>query len=135
MPSTAVKALGEIALRVNDLPGMRAFYSETFGLELMGDHSEHHAFFKIAEGYAEHTAVLALFHRDVEVSAERTTVDHIAFTIDLTDYETEKERLESLGLEVPDSRARLGSMAIALRRRPRRQYRGARLFRSKHRKG
>ena len=99
MPRTAVKALGEIALRVNDLPAMRRFYTETFGLEEIGTF-EHIAFFKLADGYAGHTAILALFDRDVEVDARRGTVDHIAFTISLEDYDSEKERLEALGMEV-----------------------------------
>jgi catechol 2,3-dioxygenase-like lactoylglutathione lyase family enzyme len=99
MPRTAVKALGEIALRVNDLPAMRRFYTETFGLEEIGTF-EHIAFFKLADGYAGHTAILALFDRDVEVDARRGTVDHIAFTISLGDYDSEKERLEALGMEV-----------------------------------
>ena len=30
----------------------------------------------------------------------RTTVDHIAFTIDLANYDSEKERLEAAGLQV-----------------------------------
>ena len=43
---------------------------------------------------------LALFDRSVSVSADLTTIDHIAFTIDLDDYESERRRLEGLGLEV-----------------------------------
>jgi len=52
-----------------------------------------------------HTQNLALFDRKVqaeggEVSAAHTTVDHIAFTIESSDYEAEKQRLEGLGLAV-----------------------------------
>ena len=96
---TAVRALGEIALRVNDLNGMRKFYAETFGLEEIGDFG-HIAFFKIADGHGGHTAVLALFKRDVTVSSEKGTVDHIAFTIDRESYDSEKQRLVALGLDV-----------------------------------
>ena len=53
---TAVKALGEIALRVNDLEKMRKFYADTFGLEEIGEFG-HIAFFKIADGYSGHTAI------------------------------------------------------------------------------
>ena len=33
--NTAVRALGEIALRVHDLDAMQAFYEKVLGLELM----------------------------------------------------------------------------------------------------
>ena len=96
---TAVRALGEIALRVNDLAAMRAYYAETFGLEEIGG-TDQMAFFKLADGYAGHSAILALFDRGVAVDASVSTVDHFAFTIELADYAAEKARLEGLGLEV-----------------------------------
>lgn len=100
----AIKALGEIALRVNDLDAMQRFYSDVIGLELMR-RFPHAAFFKIAEGYAGHTQILALFDRSQQpgyqgVEAAKTSVDHIAFTMALADYEGEKQRLERLGLQV-----------------------------------
>ena len=96
---TAVRALGEVALRVNHLDRMQTFYSDVIGLELMR-RFEHAAFFRIADGYAGHTAVLALFDRNVPVEQERGTVDHLAFTIALADNEPEKQRLAALGLAV-----------------------------------
>jgi catechol-2,3-dioxygenase len=60
--ATAVRALGEVALRVNDLDRSQAFYADVIGLELMR-RFEHSAFFRIADGYAGHTAILALFDR------------------------------------------------------------------------
>lgn len=96
---SAVKALGEVALRVNDLPRMKAFYQTLLGLEIIGE-SPSSVFFKIAPGYAGHTQVFVLFARGVEVSAAHTTVDHIAFTIALEDYEAERVRLAGLGLSV-----------------------------------
>ena len=103
MPS-AIRALGEVALRVNDLDAMQAFYQDVLGLELMR-RAETFAFFRLAEGFAGHTQVLALFdragqHPDVPVSASGSTVDHLAFTIAREDYEAEKRRLEGHGLEV-----------------------------------
>ena len=97
--ATAVHALGEVALRVNRLDQMQAFYSDVIGLELMR-RFEHAAFFRIAEGYAGHTTVLALFDRNSPVERERSAVDHLAFTIALVDYEPERRRLEALGLAV-----------------------------------
>ena len=64
--------MGEIALRVNNLPQMSRFYQD----------------------------VLGLFDRSVPVGPEHTTVDHLAFTISLVDYDLERRRLEGLGLKV-----------------------------------
>lgn len=60
-----VRALGEIAIRCADLDDMAAFYRDIIGLEhLGGDHRDGIIFFKIAEGFGGHTAILALFHYD-----------------------------------------------------------------------
>jgi catechol-2,3-dioxygenase len=95
----AIKGLGEIALRVNDLVAMKRFYMDVLGLEVLGEFPGA-VLLKVAEGYHGHTQVIGLFDRSVSVGSERTTVDHIAFTIGLEDYETEKQRLEGLGLKV-----------------------------------
>jgi len=99
-----IKALGEIALRVNDLDAMQAFYQNVIGLELMRRFPDA-AFFKIAEGYGGHTQILALFDRSNEsgytgLSAAKTTVDHLAFTIAREDFEPERTRLEALGCKL-----------------------------------
>ena len=99
--------LGEIALRVVNLEKMQQFYEEVIGLELM-KRFPHAAFFKIAEGLAGHTQILALFDRKAEpdyagLDSAKTTVDHIAFAIALEDFENEKVRLEELGMVVRTS--------------------------------
>ena len=78
---------------------MREFYERVVGLELMRQFPGI-AFFRLGEGYGGHTTILALFDRDTAVGRERTTLDHFAFTIDIEDYETERKRLETAGLEV-----------------------------------
>ena len=104
MQQRAIRALGEIALRVKDLDSMQRFYEEVIGLELMRKFP-HAVFFKIAEGYGGHTQILALFDRTQDtgyqgVESEKSTVDHFAFTIPLTEFDGEKRRLEQLGLNV-----------------------------------
>ena len=84
---TAVRGLGEIAFRVNDLDAMQKFYAEVIGLPLM-NRVQNCAFFKIADGYGGHTQVLALFDRSqtpatVGTDAGTSTIDHIAFEIPL----------------------------------------------------
>ena len=99
-----IQGLGEIALRVDDLDAMQAFYERAIGLELLRRFPQS-AFFRLAAGVGGHTQVLALFDRRADpdyagLSAARTTLDHLAFGIPLAAYEAEKARLEGLGLRV-----------------------------------
>jgi len=60
-----VRALGEIAIRCQDVPKMAAFYRDIIGLtDIPGDYRESIAFLKIADGFAGHTTILALFSAD-----------------------------------------------------------------------
>ena len=66
---------------------------------------EKSAFFRLADGVDGHTQILALFDRSGDsasggVGSKESSLDHIAFTISSGDYDTEKERLERLGLAV-----------------------------------
>ena len=79
--SSAIRTLGEVALRVNDLQRMRQFYQDALGLEALGEFPTA-VLLRVAEDYGGHTQALALFDRSVSVSSELTTIDHIAFTID-----------------------------------------------------
>jgi catechol 2,3-dioxygenase-like lactoylglutathione lyase family enzyme len=57
-----VQGLGEIAIRCVDFDAMAAFYRDVIGLEIMSLNAESGiAFFKISNGVAGHTNVLALF--------------------------------------------------------------------------
>ena len=107
-----VKGLGEVALRVNDLNKMGDFYEKTIGLEVM-KRFRTAVFFRIADGVGGHPQVLVLFDRSEKpngpathrttpegVSQERSTLDHVAFEIELSAYESEIVRLERLGLAV-----------------------------------
>jgi catechol 2,3-dioxygenase-like lactoylglutathione lyase family enzyme len=101
---TAICGLGEIALRVENLDAMQKFYADVIGLPLMS-RFQNSAFFKIADGDAGHTQVLALFDRAESpgyrgTDAATSTIDHIAFEIILADFEREKKRLEGVGLRV-----------------------------------
>jgi catechol 2,3-dioxygenase-like lactoylglutathione lyase family enzyme len=100
----SIRGLGEVALRVTDLDRMQAFYQDVIGLELLR-RFERAAFFRLAEGFGGHTQVLALFDRTTDPSfaglnSATTTVDHLAFEIELADYEPERQRLTECGLAV-----------------------------------
>jgi catechol-2,3-dioxygenase len=69
--ATAVWALGEVALRVNDLYKSQAFYADVIGLELMR-RFEHAAFFRIADGYSVGTRPCWRSSRAKPPSSRRT---------------------------------------------------------------
>jgi len=99
-----IRGLGEVALRVSDLDAMQAFYQDVIGLELLR-RFEKAAFFRLAEGFGGHTQVLALFDRSADrgfvgLNPATTTVDHLAFEIELADFGRERQRLAELGMAV-----------------------------------
>jgi catechol 2,3-dioxygenase-like lactoylglutathione lyase family enzyme len=100
----AIRGLGEVALRVRDLDRMQDFYQNVIGLELLR-RFDRATFFRLAEGFGGHTQVLALFDRAADpgyagLNPATTTVDHLAFEIELADFERERRRLTELGLTV-----------------------------------
>jgi catechol-2,3-dioxygenase len=78
---------------------MRAFYRDVVGLEVLRD-GDDFVFFKVAEGVEGHPQALVLFDRNVDVGPETSTLDHLAFVIDLKDYDARRRQLEGLGLRV-----------------------------------
>ena len=105
-----IKALGEVVLRVSNLDTMQEFYEKVVGLELLERSENMMAFFRIAPDYEGHTPSLALFDQSGEadhrsrhydgLDPDKSTLHHIAFTISASDHETEKQRLQNLGLDV-----------------------------------
>ena len=53
-------------------------------------------------GRGGHPQLLVLFDRKVKLNIALTTVDHFAFEISLEQYQTERERLEQMGLELTE---------------------------------
>ena len=87
---------------------MRKFYEDVLGLEVLR-RDESFVFFKVAEGYGGHTQNLALFqaenrffleNKSIQPKSEQTTLHHIALNVALEDFESEKMRLEGLGLKI-----------------------------------
>ncbi len=97
--SKRIRLLGEVALRVTDLPVMTAFYRDVVGLAPWREFAGC-VFFKIADGVEGHPQALVLFDRGVEVASAQSTIDHFAFVIDLADYDEQRRELESHNLRV-----------------------------------
>ena len=95
-----MKVLGELALRVNDLKAMVAYYSEVVGLEMFSDNSPDFVFLKIADLAEGHPQIMGLFDRRTEVGQPTSTLDHFAFVVD--DLGEHKERLERHGVPYVD---------------------------------
>ncbi|MBM7067108.1 VOC family protein [Actibacterium sp. 188UL27-1] len=89
------RALGEIAIRCAGMGKMARFYEDIIGLDrLSGADDDPIVFFRIAEGFGGHTAVLALFcnaatprpglHPTAQIPPEtgpRSSLHHLALTV------------------------------------------------------
>ncbi|MHB8509286.1 MAG: VOC family protein, partial [Candidatus Dormibacteria bacterium] len=99
MPNRAIRFLAELGLRVNDLARMTAFYRDLVGLDVFGE-GPGYVFFRVAEALEGHPQLIVLFDRDSKVDPATTTLDHLAFLIDLEDYDGQRRRLEGFGVDV-----------------------------------
>lgn len=77
------RALGEIAIRCNNMTAMIDFYENTIGLDRLADRNNGAiTFFEIADGFAGHTSVLALFHDpNPPTSGANSSLHHIALSL------------------------------------------------------
>jgi len=98
----AVHALGEVAIRCRDTGRMEAFYRDVIGLrKLEGAHRPGIVFFRIGQGYGGHTTVLALFADDAgeSMAGPRSSLHHVALTVDRKEQDRAVSWYRSLGLE------------------------------------
>lgn len=107
-----VRALGEVAIRCDDLGAMVEFYEGILGLERMsGNASDGIVFFRIAEGFGGHTTVLALFDKttaprpglhattqDAPATGARSSLHHVALSLPYTEQEAAMRWYETHGL-------------------------------------
>jgi len=99
------RALGEIALRTRNMAAMVAFYRDILGLELLQSREDGRiVFFRIADGFAGHTAVLALFaEAAAEVVAGRggprqSSLHHLALALPRAEQAAAEAWFERQGL-------------------------------------
>ena len=96
-----IGGLGEIAIRCRDLDAMIAFYGGVLGLpRLIGPHRDGIAFFKVGEGYAGHTPVLALFSQGEPFETGPTSsLHHIALSLRFEEQEALMRWYDAKGLD------------------------------------
>jgi len=108
----SITGIAEISLRVHDLDLMRRFYEQVIGLQVLRENQESSGkaiFYAVGAG-DENLALfeeklIGWFTRDKspQIDPKLTTLSHIAFSIALDDFESEKKRIEQLGIEIIDS--------------------------------
>jgi catechol 2,3-dioxygenase-like lactoylglutathione lyase family enzyme len=111
-PNRSITGIAEIALRVHDLDRMRRFYEQVIGLEVLGEYenSDGTAIFYAVGTENNHLALfeeklMDWYTRDKSphIDPKLTTLSHFALSIALDDFESEKKRLEQLGIEIVHS--------------------------------
>ena len=110
----SVTGIAEISLRVHNLDLMRKFYEQALGLEVLreiknSDGTVIVVFYTVGVGDDN----LALFDEKLidwftrdkspQIDPKLTTLSHIALSIALDDFESEKKRIEQLGIEIIES--------------------------------
>jgi catechol 2,3-dioxygenase-like lactoylglutathione lyase family enzyme len=106
-----VRAIGEIAIRCIDFAAMVAFYRDVIGLSPMNDPEQNPiAFFRIADGFEGHTAILALFRHEEEgagrahgsltppATGSGSSLHHLALSLAWDDQDAVMAWYEHLGL-------------------------------------
>lgn len=90
------RALGEIAIRCDDIVQMAQFYQDIIGLERLSSRADGNIiFFKISEGFNGHTTVLALFDRALGpnpstkslVTGANSALHHLALSLPYEEQE------------------------------------------------
>ena len=114
-PNQSITGIAEIALRVHDLDLMRRFYEQVIGLEVLREIDESGGkcvFYTIGAGDLQggRCENMALFEETMiswsmrakspQIDSKQTTLHHIAFNISPDDFESEKQRLAKLGIEI-----------------------------------
>ena len=107
-PNQSITGIAEIALRVHDLDLMRRFYEQVIGLKVLRENKT-----VIAYAVGAGNDHLALFEEKLidwftrdkspQIDPKLTTLSHFAIRIALDDFESEKKRIEQLGIEIVHS--------------------------------
>ena len=111
-PNPSITGIAEVALRVHDLDLMRRFYEQVICLEVLQEINDSNGtiIFYAVGAENDHMALfeeqwIDWFTRDKspQIDPKLTTLSHFALRIALDDFESEKERIEQLGIEIVHS--------------------------------
>jgi catechol-2,3-dioxygenase len=108
----SITGMAEVALRVHDLDRMRRFYEQVVGLAVLREIKDSNGtiIFYAVGAENDHLALfeekwMDWFTRDKspQIDPKLTTLSHFAIRIALDDFESEKQRIEQLGIEIVPS--------------------------------
>ncbi|MGJ4922787.1 MULTISPECIES: VOC family protein [unclassified Bradyrhizobium] len=101
------RGLGEVVLRVRDIPRAISFYRDILGLEVLRTFEDRIAFLKIETGFEGHERIVGLFRVDQpsnragttwsESDIHAPTLHHFALEIPLLEYSKALDALTSAG--------------------------------------
>lgn len=108
-PLVNPRGLGEVVLRVRDMPRALGFYRDILGLSLLHAFDDRIAFLKVASGFEGHDRIVGLFRSDQPSNRAETdwaapdpsapTLHHFALEIALSDYQPALDALTLAGFE------------------------------------
>ncbi len=105
----AIRGIAEISLRVHDLNTMRRFYEDVIGLDVLREYEDNEGkavFYGVGAGdenlalFEENLISWSMRNKAPQIDPRLTTFHHLAFNIALDAFESEKKRLEGLGIEI-----------------------------------
>jgi catechol-2,3-dioxygenase len=108
----AIMGIAEISLRVHDLNVMRRFYEEVIGLKVLREYEDSQGkavFYVVGTGdenlalFEEKLISWSMRDKSPQIDPRLTTFHHLAFNIALDDFESEKKRIEQIGIEIVNS--------------------------------
>ena len=96
-----VRGLGEIAIRCRDFDAMVRFYEDVIGLKtLEGGHRDGIRFFRLENGVAGHTCVLALFRSDeAPKTGLGSSLHHLALSLPHEEQDAVRAWYDAQGLD------------------------------------
>jgi catechol 2,3-dioxygenase len=106
-PLVNPRGLGEVVLRVRNMPRAIGFYRDILGLSLLRAFDDRIAFMKVESGFEGHERIVGLFRVDqpsnraatewVEPNPHAPTSHHFALEIPLSEYQASLDALTRAG--------------------------------------
>jgi catechol 2,3-dioxygenase len=108
-PLVTPRGLGEVVLRVSDMPRAVSFYRDVLGLSLLRAFDDRIVFLKVEDGFEGHHRIIGLFRADQPSNRDDTkwsapdlrapTLHHLALEIALSDYQSALDALTKAGFK------------------------------------